>query len=345
MGASLALRTYLRRWRPAPSGSSVVVPYEVTCACGQAVRGARKRRHQVVPCPACGAPVFVLPRSPFPAVPGAAPAAGGGVALAAGRSPWLMPAVAGAVSLAVLLVLFLLSVPLLSRHAPKGQTEETSPAGRLASAREAGRRARADGNYRLAQRELNAAGELRDAHPGLLAPAEDRRLTQLQRQSDLLARLLNRSLQEVVQEAALLRDRDEWQAKFADDYRGRAVLFDDVVRRDADGRPALSTYAVVVNKEAVRLALEDLKLLQALPLAPPPRVLFGARLAGCAREEGGGWVIHFEPDSGVLLTDPGAAASCCPAPLGRELEEVLRRQEEWLSDLAGQRPAQERKAE
>jgi hypothetical protein len=70
-------------------------------------------------------------------------------------------------------------------------------------------------------------------------------------------------------------------------------------------------------------------------------VLFGARLAGCFREAGGGWVIHFEPESGVLLTDPGAAASCCPAPPGRELEEVLRRQEEWLSDLPGQRPARE----
>jgi hypothetical protein len=252
-----------------------------------------------------------------------------------------MPAVAGAVCLAVLLVLFLLALPLLSRHAPRGQTEELSPAQRLAAATEAGRRALADGNYRLALRELNAAVDLRDGNPGLLAPAEERRLIQLRRQSDLLARLLSRSLQEIVQEAALLRDPDEWQAKFADDYRGHAVLFDDVVSRDADGRPALSTYAVIANKETVRLALEDLKLLQTMPPQPPTRMLFGARLAGCVREEGGGWVIHFEAESGVLLTDPGAAASCCPAPLGREREEVLRRQEEWLRDLPGQRPARE----
>jgi hypothetical protein len=249
-----------------------------------------------------------------------------------------MPAVAGAISLAVLLVLFLLALPLLSRHAP-GDAE--SPAQQLAAATEAGRRALADGNYRLALGELSKAVELRDRHPGLLAPADDRRLTQLQRQSDLLARLLSRSLQEIVQEASLVRDPAEWQKKFDADYRGRTVIFDDVARRDADGRPALSTYAVVVNKETVRLALEDLRLLQALPLAPPPRLLFGARLAGCAREDGGAWVVHFEPDSGVLLTDPGAAAACCPAPLGRDLEEALRRQEEWLNDLAGQRPARE----
>jgi hypothetical protein len=338
----LALRTYLRRWRPSPSGQSAVVPFEVACACGQAVRGARKRRHQVLPCPRCGGAVFVLPRSPWPPVADTA-AAPASAPAAAARSPWLMPAVAGAVCLAVLLVLFLLALPLLSRHPPQGQSEELSPAQRLAAATDAGQRALADGNYRLALREFNAAVDLRDRHPGLLAPAEARRLTQWQRQSDLLARLLSRSLQEIVQEAALLRDPDEWQAKFTDDYRGRSVVFDDVVRRDAGGRPALSTYAVVVNKETVRLALEDVQLLQTLPLQPPARLLFGARLAGCAREEGGGWVIHFEADSGVLLTDPGAAASCSPAPLGRELEEVLRRQEEWLHDLSGQRPAREKK--
>ena len=144
-----------------------------------------------------------------------------------------------------------------------------------------------------------------------------------------------------MQEAALVRNPDEWQARFENDYRGRAVIFDDVVRRDANGRPALSNYTVVVNKETARLALEDLKLLQALPLPPPARMLFGARPAGCAREGGGGWVVRFEPDSGVLLTDQGAAASCCPAPLGRELEELLRRQEGWLHDLAGQRAARE----
>ena len=316
-----------------------MVPFEVTCLCGQAVRGLRKRRHQVVACPGCGAGVFVLPRSPWPPVEDVArPAA---TAPAAAGSPWLMPAVAGAVCLAALLALFLLALPLLSRRAPTEQAQEASRDQRLAAALAAGERALADGNYRLALRELNAAAELRDHNPGLLAPAQDRRLRRLQRQGDLLARLLNRSLQEIVQEAALVRDPDEWQARFDDDYRGRTVIFDDTVGRDADGRPALSTYAVVVNKETVRLALEDLKLLQALPLQAQARMLFGARLAGCAREEGGGWVVRFEPDSGVLLTDPGAAASCCTAPLGRELEEVLHRQGEWLDDLAGRRPARE----
>jgi hypothetical protein len=281
--------------------------------------------------------VFVLPRSPWPPAPGTAAPVD---TERAGRSPWLMPAVAGGACVAVLLVLFLLALPLLSRR-PANHSPVEAPAERLEAETEAGRRALADGNYRLALRVFNNAVELRDGHPGLLGPAEGRRLTQLQRQSDLLARLLSRSLQEIVQEASQLRDPDEWQEKFDADYRGRSVIFDDVVRRDNDGRPTLNTYAVVVNKETVRLALGDLKLLQALPLAPPARMLFGARLAGCAREEGGAWVIHFEAESGVLLTDPGAAASCCPAPLGRELEEVLRRQEEWLHDLAGQRPARD----
>jgi hypothetical protein len=47
------------------------------------------------------------------------------------------------------------------------------------AAAEAGRRALADGNYRLALRELNLAAGLRDRNPGLLAPAGDRELAQL----------------------------------------------------------------------------------------------------------------------------------------------------------------------
>src|SRR5260370_42281357 len=42
-----------------------VVSYDVLCSCGQSLRGARQRRHQVVPCPGCGRGVFVLPESPL----------------------------------------------------------------------------------------------------------------------------------------------------------------------------------------------------------------------------------------------------------------------------------------
>ena len=40
--------------------------------------------------------------------------------------------------------------------------------------------------------------------------------------------------------------------------------------------------------------------------------------------------MHFEADSGVLLTDRGAAEAVCPAPLDPALVDVLKRQAEWV---------------
>ncbi len=74
------------------------------------------------------------------------------------------------------------------------------------------------------------------------------------------------------------------------------------------------------------LALEDLRIFRNVPLDPPPRVFFGARLAKVAHEPDG-WVIRFEPDSGVFFTDRDAA--CC-VPLDDELLAVLERQKKWL---------------
>jgi hypothetical protein len=79
--------------------------------------------------------------------------------------------------------------------------------------------------------------------------------------------------------------------------------------------------------------------LQLVPLDPPPRLIFGGRLAGLAREAGGGWVVRFEPDSGVLLTDAAALAACSPVPPDADALQTLRRQEEWLRELRAQSPA------
>ena len=129
-----------------------------------------------------------------------------------------------------------------------------------------------------------------------------------------------------------MRDPEEWAAEFAA-FRGRTFLFDDVVRRDNEGRPVLGSYVVEVKGEVVRLALEDLDVLRDLPLDEGPRMLFGARLAQCDREEGGSWVIHFAPDSGVLLTDLEAAEAASPGrPLDPGLKETLQRQQQWLDE-------------
>lgn len=192
-----------------------------------------------------------------------------------------------------------------------------------------GERQLRDGNIFLALKELNAALGQYERHPETLSRAEHSRLVQLQRQTDLLAHLLDLPLEDIVHQAMQHRSDEEWNERFKS-YRGRTVVFDDVLRLDAQDRPVLGSYAVCVGDTEARIALEDLTLLRQLPLEPPRRWLFGARLASCRREPGGIWVFRFNPGSAVLLSDEIAAAACCPRPLDEKLITVLKRQEEWL---------------
>jgi hypothetical protein len=308
------------------------VPYEVVCNCGQTVRGERQARHQVVSCPGCGDRVFVLPTSPL-ALPARLPVE----RPALPRRWWRAPLLAAAASLVVLLVVFATLWPFLGRPERRGGNDETTEEGALARQVEAGRHALRQGKFHVAQRLLAEALERRLQEPDSLPAADSRRLAQWHREADLLARLLPVSLEEVARQARLVRDPGEWNLQMAD-YRRHSVVFDDVVRRDPDNRPSLLTYVVYVDNESVRLALEDLTLLSTLPLDDRPRLLFGARLRNCEREEGGGWVIRFEPDSGVLLTERDAAAIALAGRLDRALEQTLARQQRWLDEQAGAAP-------
>jgi hypothetical protein len=284
-----------------------------------------------VPCPVCARPVFILPDFPFSP---AAIRSEAGAHSARGRFPgraWRIPLFAAALTAAFVVAVYLVLFPRLQRGGPAAAPvlEPERPQQQI----EAGRQKLAEGRFRTALDDFNAAIRQRDQRPELLSPVESRQLDHWHRQCDLLARLLSKSLQEILQEALDVRHEDEWQVRFHDDYRGKAVVFDDVVHRDEEGLPALRFYQVRAGeegKEQARVALEDLTLLQQLPLDPPPRLLFGARLSGLSREKGGRWVFRFQPDSAVLLTDPGAAAACGPRPLTADTLEVLRRQEEWL---------------
>jgi hypothetical protein len=223
-------------------------------------------------------------------------------------------------TLAVLIAVFLVLLPQLSRPPSTGD----------ASARlETARRLLEEGSFHRALEELDAAERERQSRPASLGREETRRLERLRRQGRLLDALLNEPLEDLLRQASSVRRDAEWQQHFARDYKGRTVLFDDEVGLDAAGRPELRSYAVEVGGERARAALEDLTLLRQLPLVPPQRLVFGARLARFERD-GDGWVIGFEPDSGVLLTDPEALASWRPSLLDDDLRAVLRRQEGWL---------------
>lgn len=314
----MAVRTFVRHcWLLLRPVSGPPASFTVTCACGGSVSGVRRPRHQLLPCPLCRQPLFVLPFSRWP-VPDGEPAAAVGSRLHA----WRLPLLAGLVTLALVLVGCWVLLSSLARDKGPAVAEVVDA---IRQRQTAARRALAEGSYHQAFEESAAAKELSDRYPSALDRDERRRLEQFHRQSDVLARLLSEPLQEIVTEATRAQPRD-WQARFQQRYQGRSVLFDDRLRADALGRPALQTYEVRLDDEKVRLAVDDLRVLQHLPLESLPRVLFGARLARVVHEPDG-WVIHFEPESGVLFTDADAARC---VPVDDELLEVLQRQEKWV---------------
>jgi hypothetical protein len=81
----------------------------------------------------------------------------------------------------------------------------------------------------------------------------------------------------------------------------------------------------------LRLELHNQKLLDSLPLEEPQRVIFAVRIADIRREDGGGFLARFDPDSAVLLTDVSAGIlSDIPEAAFRTLME---QQQTWAADL------------
>ncbi len=218
-----------------------------------------------------------------------------------------MPVLAGTATLLLLIVGGMVLLPYLSRQerSPFGTMGSERPARELREQIQAGRKALAEGAFHQATLELGQARELVREQPQLLSGAELRELDQCRRQADLLDRLLRESLQELLDQAQMGPD-DEWQARFHKEYQGKTVIFDDTLKLDGEGRPALLATRVCCGEIEARIALEELDL----PMPQHERVIFGARLAGLAREQGGRWVIRLERDSGVLLTDRDAFRAC-----------------------------------
>jgi hypothetical protein len=330
------LMARVRRWWGPGGRSGLAVPYEVACACGHVLRGLRQVRHQVVPCPACRQPVFVLPHSPLPRWSAAdLPAAGAGARPAPPPSPWrfwLWPAVAGAITVPVVIAVILAIVAYLRPpHQAVGPAAGESVEKHVAE----GRAALTAGKFRLAAGELQRAWTLLESQPERQRSAFGRDVRQLHRQADLLADLLTEPLGGILQMAAT-QHAEEWAAQFEKRYRRQAVVFDADVTREGAGQFRLD-FEVRAGVEPARIDVSDLQLLAALPRVRPPRLLFGARLARVAREQGGVWVVRFDPDSGVLLTEPGAVAACCPPPLDEadreQRDALLQRQKEWLAEV------------
>jgi len=300
--------------------AEAVVHYEIACLCGRPLRGPRQLSRQINSCPSCGRKHFIFPNSSWLAPAPAATRQAGRLNL---KRLLLGIVLGGALAMALV---FLLLRPYLRR--PEAADASIATADSQALLAEGERQLR-EGNVFLALKQLSAGLDRYGRHPQSLSRDESYRLKQLWRETDLLAHLLDQPLEEILHQAMQHRSDEDWSTKFQH-YRGRTLIFDDVLRRDAQGWPILASYVVRAGDIEARVALEDLTLLRQLPLDPPRRWLFGAHLANCRREHGGIWVFRFEPDSAVLLSDEIAAAVCCPHPLDEELLGLLKSQDEWL---------------
>lgn len=320
-----------RWWRNGHAASVRCAPYEVFCACGKTHRGYRESHHQVVRCSGCGRSLFVLPSSPFPANSHSKGSQSQRIAPDVPirqRNPWMWPILAGGTTFIVAVIaLTLILTSVLGPRQPT-QTLVAATTAEVEAKWNAGRKAIDDGDLVRAAQELDEARTLLALQPSLLSTSETRKLNQLHRQAALLADWPREPLEVTLKRWEPLDPKD--LKAVVDGRRGSTVIFDIETRRDAAGQ-----YHVVSKRavEAQRIDLQNVKLLQRLPLGEPQRVFFGARLADVQRVAGGLFAIRLEPESGVLLTDPTLVRKCLGQSLDVDLEKVLQKQSQWASDL------------
>jgi hypothetical protein len=194
-----------------------------------------------------------------------------------------------------------------------------------------GKKLMAQGKFHGAARELDEALALREKNPEALSSVDNKQLSQLQREARFYIDLLSESLEEIVFQAAAERDDQEWQAVFAERYRGKSLIFFALVRQDHSNRFTLD-YQVFVKEKPARVDLDNLHVLRHMHLNQPERLLLGVRLASVDPDVGGTWTVRLEPDSGLLLTDADALANLC-SPLTEEMQDALKRQAAWINEL------------
>ena len=181
-----------------------------------------------------------------------------------------------------------------------------------------------EGSFRL------AADELAPSPAETLTARQVRRWQQLHREAALLAELSAEPIEDILRHAAGVSD-PEWQADFPRRYQGKALLFDIQIQRLPTGR--VQAVYELPGPDPIRLEWGELDVVRALDLDQPRRLILGVRLARVGLEPPGPvWVVHFQPQSGVLLTDPKAAALCCPPLAEPGARAILKKQGQGVGE-------------
>src|SRR5262245_40745975 len=308
-------------WRPFSLRRESGLSYQVACSCGAKLSGERRPMHQILSCPKCECPVFVFPRSQWDQNPTSAIAVHKSAQHAFRARDWLLAVAAVLITLGILVLAYLWFFGDSSRSdRVLIQYAETNPNSALLARHARAEKLLAEGYFRLAVEELSSGEKLNLAS---LTTPERLRWDQTQKQAALLADLVAEPLEEILIHAAGTRE-PEWSAEFEKRYKGKSVVFDAEWQRGPDGGGKIR-YPLLAGRDRARLAMEGLAVFKFIPGPGPERVLVGARLASIQLEPPGpAWVVRFQSDSGVLITNPGAARLFSPAD-DKELEKTLQR--------------------
>jgi hypothetical protein len=331
----------VRGWWGGPAVSGPVRPFQVTCGCGQVVQGVRRSRHQVVTCRACGARLFVLPRSPLttPAPPSVksqpiihpasksspAPARRLRVRLLP-SGPWRLPVLAALLTLAVVVMVYVTLYLLFVQRPP---APEASAADRIETHVHDGKQALVDLDFKAALAAFQAARAVYEQQPSQARSAsEGRRLLQLLRQANVLANRVPKPLEQAP--ARWDKLEGEELEKVTAPYRDKFAVFDLEVIKDGANE---IRYRRRVGAELPQLRLGNVELIDHLASRNDfKRFLFAARLAQVGRDADDRLTVSFVPDSGVLITDPDVARACFPV-VDDEMRDVLERQRKLALEL------------
>jgi hypothetical protein len=219
-------------------------------------------------------------------------------------------------------------VPLLFPDRHELPTDPAAGNPTLQGRLEQGRKLLAEGNFRLALAAMKPEANPLDLSS--LTPHERHAWRQIYRQAALLADILSEPLEDIIRHGAGFVREQEWQEDFRYRFQGKALVLDAEFRRPVGGAWEVS-YPLFHGQERARIIVEDLKILQAVPSPEAQRLVVGMRLASVKLENPGpAWVVRFEPDSGVFLTDPAAAARVCRALIDPEALSILERQHHWV---------------
>ena len=344
-------------------------PFELACACGQRLNGARSDHRQFLRCPGCGQLLFVMPEScyPVPSLPPGVvprwpdaeadaadertdakakavvveerpPGPPVGARLREGLKRAGADTAAGLRSLKpparwfspVRLLLFGVVAAIAGTAVVTVYLGRRSGlAQELAAARDASLAAVNKGDFKEARRRLDRAVKSLERYG-----AGDRAYAdfeQFAREVAIFAELMEPTLETLIDDVrSMTAERAATHVR--ESLRSPTLILEAGVRTAPGvepGSPQLDA-KLLVGTELARVETADLTIFRRLPEEMPSRVLFGARVRTIERGQADvGWVIRLEPDSGVWIT-----STTCLEKIGWPVDDatrtILEAQGKWV---------------